>query len=212
MLQSREEGRFWTSPVCAVSLMGVVFWALGAMNGNPIKLSNIWRSGLRFLSNCHSNRAVMGRAWLLPLARLLAELSITVFLKWAWSWIKCDRYMTWFLRDHLKGSRPEETAGLLRSKAGKGIRTCTSTNVMVPLEAKQVKIKLLCKLGSHDVSTYLCRKVRHCLSGTFCTEALRIYLGNIGGICGPVSNPGNSCVVLPELWQASTWRNTQEVG
>lgn len=104
-------------------------------------------------------------------------------------------------------------AGLLLSKTeiGKGIRTWTSTNVMESLEANQAKIKLLHKLGSHDVSTYPCRKLRHCLSDTFYTEALRICLWNIGRIFDPVSNPGNSCVVLPKLSQASTWRNAQEM-
>lgn len=63
---------------------------LGAMNGNHIKVSGICRSGLHFLSNHHSNSVVTGRAWLLPLTQLLAELSITVFLKCAWSWIKFD--------------------------------------------------------------------------------------------------------------------------
>lgn len=58
---------------------------LGAMNGNHIKVSGICRSGLHFLGNHHSNSVVTGRVWLLPLTQLLAELSITVFLKCAWS-------------------------------------------------------------------------------------------------------------------------------
>lgn len=107
--------------------------------------------------------------------------------------------MFYALENYLKGSHPEEMAGLLLSKTEKGIRTCTSTNVVKSLEANQVKINLLRKLGSHDVSIYLCRKVRHCPSGTFCTEALKISLWNTGSIFDPVSNPGSLCVVLPEL-------------
>lgn len=85
MLQARGEGSFLTSPVCTLSLTGMVFWASGAMNGKLIKVSGIWRSELHFLSNCHSNRVATGRAWLLPLTRLLAELSIKVFLKCTWN-------------------------------------------------------------------------------------------------------------------------------
>lgn len=212
MLQSGGQGSCWTSPVYTSRLTGLVFRALGAVNGNHIKASSICRSGLRFLSNCHSNGVVAGRVWLLPLTHLLAELSVKVFLKCAWSWIKCDRYMLRVLRDHLNCSRPKEMTGLLLGKTGKGIRTWTSTNVKASLEAKQAKTNLLHKLGSHDVSIYLSRKVRHCLSDTFYTEALKIHLWNTGSIFDPISNPGDPWVVSLELSKASTWRNAQEVG
>lgn len=109
------------------------------LNGNPIKVSDIWKSGFHFLSNCHSKNVIMGRAWMLPLTGILAEVSIKLFLKCAWRGIKCDQYIFWVIRDHLKGSHPKEMAGVLLSKRGKGIRTHTSTKVMVSLEISRWK-------------------------------------------------------------------------
>lgn len=57
-----------------------IFWALGAVTRYPMEVGSFQRSGLHFLSTCHSNGVVTGRAWLLPLTQLLAELSNKVFL------------------------------------------------------------------------------------------------------------------------------------
>lgn len=82
------------SLICPVSPLPIIleihfclgiFWALGAVSRYHIEVGSIWRSGLHFLSNCHSNGVVTGRAWLLPLIHLLPELSNKAFLMCAWN-------------------------------------------------------------------------------------------------------------------------------